>query len=103
LKLTRSGGLFPSRDQWGLARAAGLPMLVSGLTDSLLTKLAACQFAAAFGCSGPAALNGSQFTDEDELFPTKSTIESGGTVTLPATAGLGVEPDEAALQKYAVE
>lgn len=58
-------------------------LLVSGLTNSLLTKLAVCQVAAAFGCAGPAALNASQFTDESVLFPSKADVESGGTVHLP--------------------
>ena len=60
VKVTRSGGLWPTLAQIFVAEAAGLPLLVSGLTDGLLTKLAVCQIAAAFGCAGPAALNGSQ-------------------------------------------
>jgi hypothetical protein len=80
-----------------MAEAAGLPLLVSGLTDGLLTKLAVCQVAAAFGCAGPAALNGSQFADESALFPTKADVELGGTVHLPAERGIGVRPDEEAL------
>ena len=43
VKVTRSGGLLPSMQQIAVAQAAGLPLLLSGLTDSLLTKMAACQ------------------------------------------------------------
>ena len=97
VKATRSGGVWPTLAQISVAEAAGLPVLVSGLTDGLLTKLAVCQVAAAFGYSGPAALNGSQFTDESALFPNKADVESGGIVHLPAEPGIGVRPDEDAL------
>jgi L-alanine-DL-glutamate epimerase-like enolase superfamily enzyme len=97
VKVTRSGGVWPTLAQISVAEAAGLPLLVSGLTDGFLTKLAVCQVAAAFGCTGPAALNGSQFTDESALFPNKADVESGGTVHLPDTPGIGVWPDEGAL------
>ena len=36
IKVTRSGGLWPSLQQIAIAQAAGLPMLVSGLTDQAL-------------------------------------------------------------------
>jgi muconate cycloisomerase len=93
VKLTRSGGIWPTLQQIGVAEAAGLPLLVSGLTDSLLTKVAVCQVALAFGFEGPAALNGSQFIDEAALFPDKDRLEKGGSVHLDARPGLGVAPD----------
>lgn len=100
VKVTRSGGVWPTLAQISVAEAAGLPLLVSGLTDGLLTKLAVCQVAAAFGCAGPAALNGSQFTDESAIFPDKAEVESGGAVHLPAVAGIGVSPDEETLRGF---
>jgi len=103
LKVTRSGGIWPSLDQLAVMRAAGLPFIVSGLTDGLLTKVAAGQLAAAFGTAGPLALNGSQFVDDTALFPQKEEFEHGGTLFLPDTPGIGVAPDEAALQKFAAE
>jgi muconate cycloisomerase len=103
VKVTRSGGLWPTLQQVGVAQAAGLPLLVSGLTDGLLTKLAACQVALAYGCTGPAALNGSQFTDESALFPDKARMEHGGAVHLDETPGIGVAPDEAALRALRAE
>ena len=102
LKLTRSGGIWPSLAQLRLAEAAGLPFVTSGLTDGLLTRLAACQVAAAFGSTGPAALNGSQFLDESALYPSKHEVESSGVVTLPDAPGIGVEPDPAAIAELAV-
>jgi muconate cycloisomerase len=75
----------------------GLPLLVSGLTDSLLTKVAVCQIALVYGFDSPAALNGSQFIDETALFPDKSRFESGGNVHLGSEPGTGIEPDPDAL------
>jgi L-alanine-DL-glutamate epimerase-like enolase superfamily enzyme len=100
IKVTRSGGLWPSLQQVAVAQAAGLPMLVSGLTDGLLTKLAACQLASVFGISGPVALNGSQFIDEAGLYPAKSEVESGGKIRLNDLPGIGVEPDADYLKRH---
>ena len=100
IKVTRSGGLWPSLQQIAIAQAAGMPMLVSGLTDGLLTKLAACQLASVFGIEGPVALNGSQFIDEAGLYPAKSEVERGGNVRLNDAPGIGVEPDLDYLKKH---
>ena len=98
IKVTRSGGIWPTLLQIAVAQAAGLPLIVSGLTDGFITKIAACQVALASGFAGPAALNGSQFTDEDALFPQKALMEREGVVVLNDLPGLGVAPDEDALQ-----
>lgn len=103
IKVTRSGGIWPSLQQIAIAEAAGLPLLVSGLTDGFLTKLAVCQMALAYGFAGPAALNGSQFTDDSLLFPTKNENERRGSVHLTDAPGIGVEPDEDALTRLVVE
>ena len=95
VKVTRSAGVWPTLQQIAVAEAAGLPLLVSGLTDSLLTKLAVCQVALAFGFAGPAALNGSQFVDE-------AALEAGGMVDLGDRVGIGVQPDERALGELLV-
>jgi L-alanine-DL-glutamate epimerase-like enolase superfamily enzyme len=100
IKVTRSGGVWPSLQQIAIAQAAGMPMLVSGLTDGLLTKLAACQLASVFGIEGPVALNGSQFIDETGLYPAKSEVERGGGVRLNDAPGIGVEPDLDYLKKH---
>ena len=100
IKVTRSGGIWPSLQQIAVAASAGLPLLVSGLTDSLLTKLAVCQLAVAFGHYGPAALNGSQFIDEAALYPDKAEIEFDGAVHLGAQSGIGVHPRQQVLESY---
>lgn len=103
IKVTRSGGLWPSQQQVAIAQAAGLPMLVSGLTDGLLTKIAACQLASVFGVTGPVALNGTQFIEEDALYPGKCEIERGGRICLNDKPGIGVEPDADYLKRFARE
>ncbi|TMF01375.1 MAG: hypothetical protein E6I52_11570 [Chloroflexi bacterium] len=102
VKLTRSGGIWPTLQQMATAEAAGLPLLVSGLTDSLLTKVAACQVALVYGFEGPAALNGSQFVDESAPFPDKARIEFDGAVHLGSEPGIGVVPDAAGLAELSV-
>jgi len=99
VKVTRSGGLWPTWQQIAVADAAGLQLLVSGLTDCMLTKAAACAAAAAVGFPGPAAMNGSQFLDDSELFPSKPEMEQGGVVRLGSGLGLGISPDEAAVRR----
>lgn len=103
LKLTRSGGILPTLHQLGVAESAGLPMLVSGLCDGLLTKMAACQTAAAYGYPGPAGLNGSQFFDESVLFPDKARVEYDGSVHLGTEPGIGIQPDEDAVRSHLVQ
>ncbi len=98
LKVTRSGGIWPTQHQVAVAESAALPSIVSGLTDGLLTKLAVCQVAAAAGVTKPLGLNGSQFLDESALYPQKSLHERNGVVYLSSEPGLGVEPDEAAVR-----
>jgi len=102
VKLTRSGGLWPSVQQLAVAASAGLPFVVSGLTDGLLTKMAACQLSAAAGGLRPLALNGSQFLDESALYPDKASHEHHGSVHLDATPGIGVHPDEAQVRALSV-
>lgn len=98
IKVTRSGGLWQTLQQIHIAEAAGLPLLVSGLTDGFLTKYAVCQIASAFGFAGPAGLNGTQFTDESILFPEKGTLEYDGTVHLNDLPGIGVAHSEDGLR-----
>lgn len=102
VKVTRSGGLWPSLQQLAVATSAGLPFVVSGLTDGLLTKMAACQLSAAAGGKRPLALNGSQFLDESALYPAKACSENRGSVHLDDTHGIGVHPDEAQVRALAV-
>jgi L-alanine-DL-glutamate epimerase-like enolase superfamily enzyme len=103
VKVTRSGGLWPSLQQIAVAASAGLPLLVSGLTDGLLTKMAVCQLALASGFCGPAALNGSQFVNESALYPDKSEIEFDGAVHLCNQAGIGIRPRQQAIEQFLVK
>jgi len=97
IKLPRSAGIYPTLQQIAVAQAAGLDMIVSGLTGTFITKLAACQVALAFGCERPAGLNGSQFLDESAFYPDLRQIEHDGAIHFTDTPGVGTQPDEDAL------
>lgn len=87
-KITRSGGLLPSRQIFELAQAAGLSMLISGLTDGTCTLVCACQLAVAFNITRPCALNGPQFVD-DWTVAGPSPVQ-GDQVTLGDRPGHGL-------------
>src|SRR5690606_16328573 len=53
IKLTRSGGIWPTLQQISTAQAAGLGLVVSGLTDGFLTKLSAINVASVYGVDKP--------------------------------------------------
>lgn len=103
IKLARSGGIWPTLQQIATAQAAGLPLLVSGLTETLLSRMASCQVATAAGFTGPAALNGRQFLDDSALYPERDRYEYQGAVHLPETPGIGVTIDEARLEPLVIK
>jgi L-alanine-DL-glutamate epimerase-like enolase superfamily enzyme len=98
-KVTRSGGLWPSRHIYDIGRAAGLPLLLSGLTDATCTLVVASCLAAAYGIDAPCALNGPQFLD-DWTCAGESPLK-GGKVILSDRPGHGVRLDEARIEREA--
>jgi L-alanine-DL-glutamate epimerase-like enolase superfamily enzyme len=92
LKVTRTGGLLPSRRCADIAEAAGLLLVSSGLTDAGVGFAANVQLAAAYGVSRPCALNGPQFLGDDIL--ATPLPRDGDVVRVPDRPGLGVEVDE---------
>jgi muconate cycloisomerase len=97
LKVTRTGGLGPSRGMGELALAHGLGLLSSGLTDGALAFAANVALAAAFAVARPCALNGPQLLGADvaSVLP-----RDGDTVRAPEGPGLGVEVDEERVARY---
>jgi L-alanine-DL-glutamate epimerase-like enolase superfamily enzyme len=93
LKVTRTGGLLPSRRCADIAEAAGLLLVSSGLTDAGVGFAANVQLAAAYGVSRPCALNGPQFLGDDIL--ATPLPREGDIVRIPNRPGLGIEVDEA--------
>ena len=65
--------------------------------------MAACQLAGVFGISGPVALNGTQFIEEEALYPAKGEVESSGRIRLNDAHGIGIEPDASYLKQFARE
>lgn len=98
LKVTRTGGLLPSRRCADMAEAAGLQLISSGLTDAGIAFAANVQLAAAYGVERPCALNGSQFLADDIL--ARRLPQDGDIVRVPDAPGLGVEVDEEKVSWY---
>ena len=99
-KVQRNAGLHRSRALCAAAEAAGLELSLSGLTETDLGLAAGLQLAAAFDIN-PLQLNGPQYLDTDYL--TARVWRGGGEVELPTGPGLGVEVDEAAVRRRALE
>lgn len=99
LKVTRTGGLLPSRRCADMAEAAGLLLVSSGLTDAGVGFAANVQLAAAYGVSRPCALNGPQFLGDDIL--ATPLPQDGDIVRVPDRPGLGIEVDEAKVRRLA--
>jgi L-alanine-DL-glutamate epimerase-like enolase superfamily enzyme len=96
-KVTRSGGLLPSRQIYDIGRAAGLPLLLSGLTDATCTLLCASALASAYSIDAPCALNGPQFLDD--WTHVGEPVVKDGQVILSDRPGHGAVLDEARIQR----
>lgn len=99
-KVTRTGGLFPSRICAEIAEHAPLMIVCSGLTDTGLGLAANLHLACAFGITKPCAWNGPQFL-ADDILQTPLDIKDG-VIRLPDGPGLGVEVDEEKLAFYKI-
>ena len=91
-KVTRTGGLWPSRTCAALADAAGLMLVCSGLTECSVAFAASVHLAAAWGITQPCALNGPQFLTDDVA--AKTLPREGDAVLVTDAPGLGIEVDE---------
>jgi L-alanine-DL-glutamate epimerase-like enolase superfamily enzyme len=98
-KVSRNGGLFPSRICAEIAEHTPLMTVCSGLTETGLGLTANLHLACAFGVQTPCAWNGPQFLADDIL--TIPLRIQDGIVHLPDAPGLGVEVDERKLAFYA--
>lgn len=97
IKPSRAGGLAAARRQIEIALDAGLFFLGSGLTDPDIALAASLGLYGSYGLSKPAALNGPQFLTADILAePLRIT---GDVAQVPTGRGLGVEVDEAKVQR----
>jgi L-alanine-DL-glutamate epimerase-like enolase superfamily enzyme len=95
MKIPRCGGITEARRLVEIAQNAGLMFLGSGLTDPDLSLAASVAFYGAYDLRFPAALNGPQFLAGSIL---QQPFEvSGGELTVPTAAGLGVQVNENSL------
>jgi L-alanine-DL-glutamate epimerase-like enolase superfamily enzyme len=99
VKPARCGGLTDARRQIELCLKHGLMWLGSGLTDPDVALAASLILFGAYDYKHPAALNGPQFLADRSILrqPLKPT---GDQLAVPAGAGLGVEVDEAKIERY---
>lgn len=101
-KVQRSGGLALSRRLCALAEDSGVRLMGSGLTDSDLGFAASLHLFAAFGIDTPVDLNGRQFI-ESAYTGARTVQVTAGEAVVPTGPGLGVEVDEPAVRRLAVD
>ena len=99
LKVCKSGGLRGAVASATVARALGLGLLGSGLTESGIGFAAAIHLFATIETLLPPELNGVQFLES--MWVEGLTIE-GACVRVPEAPGLGVRVDEAAIRAHAL-
>jgi len=101
IKVSKMGGVRPAARCAIRALDAGLPVLVSGLTESRLGLSASAALAAALGLDRPADLNGMQFLADDCLAEAMPTVTAQWT--LPTGPGIGLQPVREKLARFAIE
>jgi L-alanine-DL-glutamate epimerase-like enolase superfamily enzyme len=98
LKVCRVGGILPSKEIYRIAFNEGLPLLGSGLTEGRISLTSSCHVFAAAGIQVPVDLNGPQFLADDMVAGKLDYPDR--VVPVPTTPGLGIQPDEAKIEKY---
>ena len=101
IKVTRCGGLTEARRHVEFLENNGLMFLASGLTDPDLSLSASLALFGAYGLNYPAALNGPQFLAHSLL--TAPLQIDGDVARVTRGPGLGVNVDEAAIDKIRIE
>ncbi|HAZ64992.1 MAG TPA: muconate cycloisomerase [Armatimonadetes bacterium] len=101
LKTCKAGGLRDLVRQAEVARAAGLDLLGSGLTESGIGLAAALHVYSTLQLRLPPQLNGPQYL-EDLLVAGLQLNHRGDGYVVPDGAGLGIEVDEERLRSYAL-
>ncbi len=96
LKVCKSGGLRRLLATAAVAKANGIELLGSGLTDCGIAFAAGVHVLATLELSLPAELNGPELLDE--LFVDGLDIREG-SVAVPSAPGLGVTVDENAIRE----
>jgi L-alanine-DL-glutamate epimerase-like enolase superfamily enzyme len=99
------GGIVPTLDMLGVARAHGIPCLLGGTVELGVATAMLAQLGSAMDtirdCPVPSDVIGPLYHDAD-IVSTPLRIEEGRAF-VPAGAGLGVELDEDALGRFGVD
>ena len=101
MKPARCGGLTEARRQIEIVLNAGMMFLGSGLTDPDSSLAASLIIYGAYDLKYPAALNGPQFIDGSVL--RQPFQVANGELVVPTGPGLGVDVDEAKIEKFLVK
>ena len=101
MKPARCGGLTEACRQIEILERHNLMFLGSGLTDPDLSLAASLLLYGAYGLKYPAALNGPQFLAGSILKKPLDPID--GALAVPEGVGLGVEVDEAKVERLRVK
>lgn len=100
LKICKSGGIRKCQESAVVARANGLELLGSGLTDCGVAFAASIHLFSTLKLALPAELNGPELL-RDMLVDGLAIRD--GVAQVPTAPGLGVEPDTAKLRELAIQ
>jgi len=101
LKLCKAGGLRELVDTATVARACGLDVLGSGLTEAGVGLAAALHVYSMLALRLPPQLNGPQYLET--LVADGLQIENGTAILVPNRPGLGIDVDEETIRSLALD
>jgi muconate cycloisomerase len=100
LKVCKSGGVRKCLETAAVAKANGIELLASGLTDCGVAFAAAIHMFSTLKLTLPAELNGPELLQDMVV---KGLDIRGGVAKVPAGPGLGVEPELDKLREWRIE
>jgi muconate cycloisomerase len=100
LKVCKSGGIRKCLETAAVAKANGIELLASGLTDCGVAFAAAIHMFSTLKLTLPAELNGPELLQDMVV---KGLDIRGGVAKVPAGPGLGVEPELDKLREWRIE
>ena len=101
LKLCKSGGLRELAETAAVAKAAGLDVLGSGLTEAGVGLAAALHVYSTLDLRLPPQLNGPQYLET--LVADGLAMENGTAIGVPNKPGLGLDVDEEAIRSMTLD
>lgn len=103
LKVSKHGGLFKTNKIASLAESAGIPCMINSMIELGITQAASLQLAATqhnLVHSGQCLMSTLRIADDITNFGQNISC---GKISLPKSAGLGIDVDQNKLEKYTVK